>query len=142
MLQLTLQSRRARKHRYKKFDGLEFSYASRTIVWGGLIILGFVIYHLLHFTTGHAHPDFIPGNAYHNFVVGFESWPASLVYILTMIPLGFHLYHGFWSMLHSLGATNPKFNHLRRPIAATLALLVVIPNISFPIAVLTGIVGY
>jgi succinate dehydrogenase / fumarate reductase, cytochrome b subunit len=141
--QLVRRSRQARPVDYRKYDGdLVFSYASRTMVWGGLIILGFVIYHLLHFTTGHAHPDFIHGNAYHNFVSGFQSVPAALVYILTMIPLGFHLYHGFWSMLHSFGATNPKFNHLRRPIAAALSLLVIIPNISFPVAVLTGLVGY
>jgi succinate dehydrogenase / fumarate reductase, cytochrome b subunit len=141
--QLTLRSKAARPVGYRRFErDLAFSYASRTMVWGGLIILGFVIYHLLHFTTGDAHPDFIPGNAYHNLVAGFQSWPASLAYILTMIPLGFHLYHGFFSMLHSLGATNPKFNHLRRPLAAALALAVVIPNISFPIAVLSGIVGY
>lgn len=141
-VQLTARSRSARPVGYRRYDNdLAFSYASRTMVWGGLIILGFVIYHLLHFTTGHAHPDFIPGNAYHNFVSGFQSWPASLVYLLTMIPLGFHLYHGFWSMLHSFGATNPKFNHLRRPTAAALALLVIIPNISFPVAVLAGIVG-
>jgi succinate dehydrogenase / fumarate reductase cytochrome b subunit len=58
-----------------------------------------------------------------------------------MIPLGFHLYHGFWSMLQTFGATNPKVNRIRRPIAAVLALVVVLGNISFPVAVLTGFVG-
>jgi succinate dehydrogenase / fumarate reductase cytochrome b subunit len=141
-VQLTLRSRAARPVAYRRLDrDLAFSYASRTMVWGGIIILGFVVYHILHFTTGDTHPDFIPGNAYHNFVTGFQSVPAAAVYILTMIPLGFHLYHGFWSMLHSLGATNPKFNRLRRPFAAALALLVVIPNVSFPVAVLAGIVS-
>ncbi|HEX6306884.1 MAG TPA: succinate dehydrogenase cytochrome b subunit [Longimicrobiales bacterium] len=140
--QLTIRSRQARPIGYTKYDrDLVFSYASRTMVWGGLIILAFVVYHLMHLTFGNVHPDFIHGDAYHNFVAGFESWPVSIAYVLAMIPLGFHLYHGFWSMLHSFGATNPKFNHLRRPIAAVLALGVVLPNISFPVAVLAGLIG-
>jgi succinate dehydrogenase / fumarate reductase cytochrome b subunit len=141
-VQLVLHSRKARAIGYRKYDGdMVFSYASRTMTWGGLIILGFVIYHLLHLTFGSAHPDFIPGDAYHNLVAGFRSWPVSIAYVLAMIPLGFHLYHGFWSMLQTLGASNPKVNRIRRPIAAVLALVVVLGNVSFPVAVLTGVVG-
>lgn len=139
--QLTMRARRARSVGYKQWDGdLVFSYSSRTMRWGGVIILLFVIYHLMHFTFGNAHPDFVHGDVYHNFVVGFSSWPVSIAYIVAMIALGFHLYHGFWSMLQSLGANNEKYNHLRRPIAAILTLLIVVGNISFPVAVLTGIV--
>jgi succinate dehydrogenase / fumarate reductase cytochrome b subunit len=140
-VQLTLRSRSARTVGYKRWDGdLVFSYASRTMRWGGVIILLFVVYHLMHFTFGNAHPDFVPGDAYHNLVVGFRSWPVAVAYIAAMVPLGFHLYHGFWSMLQSLGLNNEKYNHLRRPTAAVLALLIVLLNISFPVAVLTGIV--
>jgi succinate dehydrogenase / fumarate reductase cytochrome b subunit len=56
-----------------------------------------------------------------------------------MIPLGFHLYHGVWSMFQTLGANNAKYNRFRRPLAGAIALVVVLANISFPIAVLTGI---
>ncbi|MEX0906755.1 MAG: succinate dehydrogenase cytochrome b subunit [Gemmatimonadota bacterium] len=140
-VQLVLRSRRARAVGYARYDnGLAFSYASRTMAWGGVIILAFILYHLMHLTFGSAHPDFVPGDAYHNLVLGFRSVPVSAAYILAMIPLGFHLYHGFWSMLQTLGATNPKWNHVRRPIAAVLALIVVLGNISFPVAVLAGIV--
>ena len=140
-VQLTLRSRSARAVGYKRWDGdLVFSYASRTMRWGGVIILLFVVYHLMHFTFGNAHPDFVPGDAYHNLVVGFRSWPVAVAYIAAMVPLGFHLYHGFWSMLQSLGLNNEKYNRLRRPTAAVLALLIVLLNISFPVAVLTGIV--
>jgi succinate dehydrogenase / fumarate reductase, cytochrome b subunit len=139
---LTVHSRRARAVGYRAYDNdLVFSYASRTMVWGGVIILLFVVYHLLHLTFGTAHPDFIPGDAYHNFVTGFQSVPVSLAYIVAMIPLGFHMYHGFWSMLQTLGANNPKYNRYRRPIAAALAIIVVVGNISFPVAVLTGILS-
>jgi succinate dehydrogenase / fumarate reductase cytochrome b subunit len=141
-VQLVLHSRKARAIGYRKYDGdMVFSYASRTMKWGGLIILGFVIYHLLHLTFGSAHPDFIPGDVYHNLVAGFQSWPVSIAYVLAMIPLGFHLYHGFWSMLQTFGATNPRVNRIQRPLAAVLALVVVLGNVSFPVAVLTGVVG-
>lgn len=137
--QLTLRSRRARSIGYTRYDNdLVFSYASRTMVWGGVIILLFVIYHVMHLTLGTVHPEFIRDNPYHNFISGFRSWPVSLFYVAAMIPLGFHLYHGFWSMLHSFGATNPKYNRFRRPTAAVLAAIVVVGNISFPVAVLTG----
>jgi succinate dehydrogenase / fumarate reductase cytochrome b subunit len=140
--QLTLAAKRARPIGYTKYEkDLVFSYASRTMVWGGIIILLFVIFHLMNLTFGNVHPDFIAGDAYHNFVTGFENVPTSIVYILAMIPLGLHMYHGFWSMLQTLGANNPKYNHLRRPIALGLALVVTLVNISFPIAVLLGIVN-
>ena len=140
-VQLTLQSRSARQTGYNRYESLTFSYASRTMRWGGVIILLFVIYHLMHFTFGNAHPDFIPGNVYHNFVVGFSVWPVSLVYILAMIPLGLHLYHGIWSMFQTLGVNNPRFEPWRRPLAAAIATIIVLGNISFPIAVLTGIIA-
>jgi succinate dehydrogenase / fumarate reductase cytochrome b subunit len=95
----------------------------------------------MHLTFGTVHQDFIPGDAYHNFVTGFQVVPVSIAYIIAMIPLGLHLYHGFWSMLQTLGANNAKYNHLRRPIAMALALMVTLVNISFPIAVLSGIIS-
>lgn len=140
VVKLAGQSKAARKHSYKKFDGLEFSYASRTMLWGGLLLLAFVIYHLMHLTFGNAHPRFIPGDAYNNFVAGFQQWPVSLAYIAAMIPLGMHMYHGFWSMLQTLGVNNPKYNKMRRPIALILSLIVVLLNISFPVSVLLGFV--
>ena len=138
---LVRQSRAARGSRYQKFESLAFSYASRTMVWGGIIVLAFVVYHLLHLTFGTVHPDFRPGDAYHNFVFGFRSWPVSLAYIAAMVPLGLHLYHGLWSALQTLGANNPRYNRFRRPTALAVALIVSLGNISFPIAVLTGIIG-
>jgi succinate dehydrogenase / fumarate reductase, cytochrome b subunit len=138
---LTQRSRQARATGYAKYDNdLVFSYASRTMVWGGIIILLFVVFHLLHLTIGTAHPDFSHENPYRNFVLGFQSVPVSLAYIAVMIPLGFHMYHGFWSMLQTLGADNPAYARFRRPVAAFLAVVVVLGNISFPVAVLAGFV--
>lgn len=142
-VQLWLRSRAARPVAYRKYavNELVFSYASRSMLWGGLALAFFVAYHLMHLTWGNAHPDFVPGDAYHNFVTGFRSVPVAVAYVAAMIPLGLHLYHGIWSMLQTLGASNDKYNHVRRPIAAVIALLVTLANISFPVAALTGLVG-
>jgi succinate dehydrogenase / fumarate reductase, cytochrome b subunit len=139
-VQLVLKSRAARKVGYKTFESLGFSFASRTMAWGGAAILAFVIYHLLHLTFGTVHPDFRPHQAYYNFVAGFQSVPVSIAYMLAMVPLGFHLYHGLWSAFQTLGMNNPAYNHLRRPAAGAIAAAVVIANLSFPIAVLSGVV--
>jgi succinate dehydrogenase / fumarate reductase, cytochrome b subunit len=141
-VQLVRQSRAARAVGYARYDNsLLFSYASRTMVWGGIIVLVFVVYHILHLTLGTVHPDFIEHNAYHNFVIGFQQWPVSLFYVIATLALGLHIYHGMWSALQTLGANNPKYNRYRRPIALGTALLVVVGNISFPVAVLAGIIG-
>lgn len=139
-IQLWLKSRRARRHGYKKYEGLEFSYASRTMLWGGIAIVAFLVFHLMDLTFGNVNPQFIPGDAYHNFVASFQRVPVSIAYIAAMIPLGLHLYHGFWSMLQTLGANNPKYNRWRRPIAGVLSTLIVLGNISFPVSVLLGVI--
>ncbi len=137
---LTLESRRARPEGYREQKWKESTYASRTMRWGGVIILLFVIYHLLHFTTGTLHPQFVEGDIYRNFVVGFQSVPVSLFYIVAMLALGLHLRHGVWSMCQTLGVSHPRYMRIAHAAAWIFAVLVVVGNISFPIAVLTGIV--
>jgi len=138
---LTLIARTARAKGYRKKDNLSFSYASRTMRWGGVIVVGFIVYHILHLTTGTAHPDFEHASVYRNVVAGFSSWPVALVYIGCMIPLGLHLYHGAWSVTQTLGVDGPHVDRWRRTVAAAIALVVVLGNISIPVAVLAGWVG-
>jgi succinate dehydrogenase / fumarate reductase cytochrome b subunit len=137
---LTLANNAARPAGYRHLESEASTYASRTMKWGGPLLLLFVIYHLLHFTTGNAHPDFIAGDVYHNFVAGFRSVPAAAVYILAMVMLGLHLRHGVWSMLRTLGLSHPRYGRLADHAALGFALLVTVGNLSFPIAVLTGFV--
>ena len=137
---LTLTSRKARPIGYREQKWRESTYASRTMRWGGVIILLFVIYHLLHFTTGTLHPSFIEGDVYHNFVAGFRSVPVSLFYIFAMLALGLHLRHGLWSMCQTLGVSHPRYIRAARIGAWAFAILIVVGNISFPLAVLAGIV--
>jgi succinate dehydrogenase / fumarate reductase cytochrome b subunit len=138
-LSLTLQNASARAVGYREWQARESTYASRTMVWSGPLLLAFILYHLAHFTTGDAHPEFVPGDVYRNMVVGFQNPFASAFYILAMLALGLHMYHGFWSMLQTLGVSHPRWNRVRRPLSGLLAFGVVAGNISMPIAVLTGI---
>jgi len=137
---LTLSSRAARPVGYRERQWTESTYASRTMRWSGVIILFFVIYHLLHFTFGTVHPSFVEGDVYHNFVTGFQSVPVSIAYIVAMIFLGLHLRHGVWSMFQTLGVSHPRYIRWAHVGAWIFALIVVVGNCSFPIAVLAGFV--
>ena len=139
--QLTLLSRAARPAAYVAGARIHTTYASRTMRWGGVIILLFVVYHLLHLTWGAVHPSFIPDDVYHNVVAGFQVWWVAIVYVAAQLALGLHLYHGLWSMFQSLGWNHPRFNLWRNGFAHAFAWIVTAGNISFPVAVLTGLVG-
>jgi succinate dehydrogenase / fumarate reductase cytochrome b subunit len=116
------------------------TWASRTIRWGGALILLFLVYHILHFTIGTAHPDFVEGNPYHNVATGFRSLPVVALYLIAMGAVGLHLYHGLWSGGRSLGVSPPSPRPLRRSVALVLALLVWLGFSVIPIAVYAGVV--
>lgn len=124
-------------------------YAAYTMRYGGLLIFLFIIYHILHLTYGAV--GFAPGTykpesngeyfVYNNVVYGFQNPLISGFYIVTMIFLGLHLFHGVWSMFQTLGLNNAKYTGMLKALAIVVALLVVIGNISFPLAIMAGIVG-
>ncbi len=138
--QVSRLSRNARPTSYQKRVSQASTYASRTMRFGGVIILAFVVYHLLHLTFGSVHSDFIKHDVYHNLVTGFQNPVISAFYIVANLALGMHLYHGLWSMLQSLGLAGSRINPLRRKAAMAFALLITATNISFPVSVLTGLV--
>jgi succinate dehydrogenase / fumarate reductase cytochrome b subunit len=135
-----LQSRAARKQGYKVQDDLTFTYDSRTMRWGGVIVLFYILYHLGHFTVGCVHPDFVEGAAYRNLVIGFQVWWVSIFYLVSMMAFGLHLYHGLWSACQTLNFNNPMIRDLRRPAAMIVTLIIVLGFVSVPISVLAGIV--
>lgn len=139
-IQLTQLKRRARPFAYATRHDRQATYASRTMMWSGPIIGLFVVYHLLHFTTGQAHHDFQPSDVYHNFVSGFQVLPVSAVYVAANLALGVHLYHGAFSLFQSLGLTSPRINPTLKAVTGMATLGVVAANLSFPLAVLAGII--
>jgi succinate dehydrogenase / fumarate reductase cytochrome b subunit len=137
--QLTLRSRAARPVPYRHAPHLEHSYASRTMRWGGLIVLLYLVYHLLHLTLGTAHPAFVPGDVYRNLVTGFQAWPVVLAYVIATLALAFHLQHGVWSALQTLGASHPRWERARRAGAVAIAVLLFAGFVSVPLAVVLGV---
>ncbi|MEL7060191.1 MAG: succinate dehydrogenase cytochrome b subunit [Acidobacteriota bacterium] len=138
---LTVINRSARPTGYAVTPTWQKStYASRTMRWSGVIVSFFIVYHLLHFTTGHVHSDFIPGDVYHNVVSGFSQPLIAGVYIVANLLLGMHLYHGLWSLFQSLGASGPRMDRFRHQFAVAFSALIVLGNLSFPISVLAGFV--
>jgi succinate dehydrogenase / fumarate reductase cytochrome b subunit len=137
--QLALRSRAARPQPYAGGRDPQVStFAARTIRWGGALILLFLVYHILHFTTGTAHPDFVELNPHHNVVTGFRSPLVAGVYLLAMIAVGLHLYHGVWSSGRSLGLSQPSPRPLHRRLALVLAAFV---WLGFTAIVVVGYLG-
>jgi succinate dehydrogenase / fumarate reductase cytochrome b subunit len=136
--ELTKVNRRARPDAYRsKRDYVAADFASRTMRWTGVIVLLFVVFHLLDLTWGPANPDFVNGDPYHNVIESFQRAPVALVYVLANLALGVHLYHGGWSMFQSMGWVTSW----RRTFAVLFAAVIVLGNVSFPLAVLFGAVS-
>ena len=138
-VQLTLRARAARPQPYAAGREPQAStLAGRTIRWGGALILVFLVYHILHFTTGSAHPDFVALSPYHNVSTGFRNpWVAGF-YVIAMIAVGLHLYHGLWSSGRSLGVSQPS----PRPFHRRLALMVAgFISLGFTAIVVAGFLG-
>jgi succinate dehydrogenase / fumarate reductase, cytochrome b subunit len=140
--QLTRMNRRARPVQYQsKRDYVAANFASRTMRWTGVIVGLFVIFHLLDLTWGGTGETFVRGNAYENVIHSFQRVPVAIVYIVANIALAIHIFHGAWSMFQSLGWNNPRWNDARRKFALAFALVIGIANVSFPLLVVTGVVG-
>ncbi len=138
--QLSQRSRGARARDYTKKDDLSLSYASRTMRWGGVIVLLFIVYHILHFTTGQAHPEFVYGAVHQNYVNAFQSPLVYGVYFIAQLALAMHLHHGVWSFFQTLGLNHPKYNPLRRRFATAFAVVVFIGFLTPATLVLAGVV--
>lgn len=139
-MQLSARDRASRPQRYLAKKNLESTAASRTMIWGGILILAFVIFHILDFTTGTLNPSYQEGNIYHNVVASFSRWYVSLFYVIAMIAVGFHLFHGIWSTFQTMGWNTTRTNRLVRNVSTFCAVLLTLGNISIPVAVLTGFI--
>ena len=122
-----------RKHR-------ESSFASRSMRWTGVLLLAFIVYHILHLTTGSVHPDYHEGSVYANLVSGLRVLPVAIIYVASMGLLGLHLWHGVWSLFQTLGFDPGRYNSFGRRFATGFTAVVVAGFMAVPIAVATGIV--
>jgi len=141
-VQLTRQSRAARPIGYERNKPQVATLASRTMRWGGALLLVFIVLHILHFTTGTIRPEgvFSMEDVYANIVLSFRIWWVALFYMLSMVALGLHLFHGAWSSVRSIGVSPPSPQPLHHKISIVIAILVWAAFTAIPVAVLSGIV--
>jgi succinate dehydrogenase / fumarate reductase, cytochrome b subunit len=140
--QLTAMNRKARPDSYRsKRDFVAADFAARTMRWTGVIVLLFIAYHLADLTFGWVNPAAEGATVYEKVVASFSNPAISAFYIVANLALGVHLYHGGWSLFQSMGWNNRKFNHWRRAFAIGFAVVVVGGNLTFPIAVMVGIIS-
>jgi len=143
--QLTVQSNAARPQAYRRRDAQVSTLASRTMRWGGVLLLVFIVVHILHFTVrafpGYGQLDPVGGvDVYHNVVLAFRNPLWTLFYVVSMIFLGLHLYHGFWSSFRTLGAAKPSRTPLHRRAALVVALVIWLGFTVVPLGVFFGVV--
>jgi succinate dehydrogenase / fumarate reductase, cytochrome b subunit len=134
---LTRMNRRARPVGYQApREYVAANFASRTMRWTGVIVLAFLAFHLADLTWGAANGShFVRGDPYDNLIYSFRRPVVAIVYVIANLALGIHIYHGAWSLFQSLGINNPRYNAARRRFAQGFAAIIVVGNVSFPIAV-------
>ena len=139
---LYTQARAARPSSYASRRVVQANYAALTMRYGAIVIVLFVLFHLAHLTWGTPgiHSDYIRGEAYHNLVVGFQSPLVVGFYLLALAALGFHLFHGTWSMFQTLGLNNQDWDGAFRALAWLLAIVVPVGFAAVPVAIQLGII--
>ena len=134
---LTRKNLQVRPQAYQTRKYKESSFASRSMTITGPCLLAFIVFHILHLTTGTVHPDFQEGAVFHNLVTGLHG-VVGLIYVFAMVMLAFHLWHGVWSLFQTLGAPEDRYQSLGRRFATIFTTLVTLGFASVPLAVLTG----
>ncbi|OJF12737.1 succinate dehydrogenase [Couchioplanes caeruleus subsp. caeruleus] len=139
---LTRRARKARPVRYARRTKVQGSYAARTMRWGGVIIALFVVYHILDLTTGTLNPVGDREHPYANVVADFAPgrWYVTLFYTLAIVSVGFHLRHGLFSAVRTMGQQTQRGERIARAAALVLSVVLVVGYLAVPFAVLTGLV--
>ena len=141
---LTLENRAANPGKYAVKKMLKATFASETMIWTGLLLLGFIVYHLLQFTA-RVTPDIVLGNdakgrvdVFTMVVSSFRLTPISLVYIAAMVVLFLHLSHGIQSIFQSIGLSNDKALPQYERYGKLLSVLFLLGYCSIPLLILAG----
>jgi succinate dehydrogenase / fumarate reductase cytochrome b subunit len=142
---LTLKNWKARPIAYANQQPLQSTLFSRTMIWSGLALFAFVVYHLLHFTILPQDPALLLEDGhvdvYGMVIAGFKDPAVTISYVIAMLLLGFHLVHGIASMFQSMGWNAPKYETLTHRLGVGLASILVLGNVAMPLSVLFGLIG-
>jgi succinate dehydrogenase / fumarate reductase cytochrome b subunit len=138
VVQLWVRNRRSKPggHRTKLVRATWFA---RTMPWTGLLILAFIVFHLLQFTTLTIHPTKLVKNAvYANMYDAFQKWWLVAIYVAAVALLGLHLNHGLWSGTQTAGIDNPDRNWFWRRSTNVVTTLTVVGFGVIPILFIAG----
>lgn len=150
-IKLSAENRAARPVNYGSYKPVGSSYAARTMLLSGLLIFGFIVYHLLHFTVqveginltktdfGTLRDAQQRHDIYNMMVIGFQQPAVSIFYLVSMALLSLHLSHGLSGMFQSFGWKNRKYGKAIDRFALVTAGVLIVGYSAIPIAVLTGI---
>lgn len=149
-VKLKLENWQARPVKYSFQNTVKASLASRTMIWTGLLVFAFIVYHLLHFTFQTTHPEYkelmAPLNGmqvhdvYSMMILGFQQPLISVTYMVLVFFLIYHLTHGIKSMFQTLGWNNERTEPKLNTLAIVLSTIIFLGYISIPIAVLAGLI--
>jgi succinate dehydrogenase / fumarate reductase cytochrome b subunit len=144
---LTLENRAANPDKYAVKKMLKANFASETMIWTGLLLLAFLVYHLLQFTA-RVTPDIVLGNDAKNrvdvFTMVFTSFritPIALVYVAAMVTLFLHLSHGIQSIFQSIGLNNDKTMPQFSVLGKVLSAIFLVGYSAIPVLILVGILA-
>ena len=144
---LTLENRAANPGKYAVKKMLKTTFAGETMIWTGLLLLAFIVYHLLQFTV-RVTPDIVLGNDAKNrvdvFTMVFSSFritPIALVYVAAMVTLFLHLSHGIQSIFQTIGLNNEKTMPQFNALGIVLSALFLVGYSAIPVLILAGILA-
>ncbi|MPV36002.1 succinate dehydrogenase cytochrome b subunit [Georgenia subflava] len=135
------QAHRARTTRYTVFKPVQATWSSRTMRWGGLAVLLFVVFHLLQFTTLTIEVGGSFESPYDRVVAAFETWYITALYAAAMAALGMHLRHGIWSAVQTLGWSTRRREPAIKATALVIAVATVAGFLAPPVAILLGLLS-
>lgn len=139
--QLTRRKQTARGRGYEKVDPQVSTWASRTIRIGGVFLLVWLVFHILHFTVGTVHPQFVHLRPFHNLTTAFSNPLIVAFYLVAMLFLGLHLYHGAWASMRTLGVFRASAHPLQRRLPTIIAIVLALGFSAVPLAILFGIIA-
>ena len=138
--QLIKRNRDARPPGHRDTKVIQRSWASRTMAISGFLLLAFIVFHVLQFTTLTIHPTpLAEGQVYANLYDAFQEWWLVVIYVAAVVVLGFHLRHALWSVLQTHGFDAPNRNPSFRRGANATALLITVGFAAIPIAIFAGL---
>jgi succinate dehydrogenase / fumarate reductase, cytochrome b subunit len=144
-VQLTLENKAANPGAYAVKKQLKASFASENMIWTGLLLLAFILYHLLQFTV-HGTPDVVIGmdtanrpDVFKMVVNSLSNGAIALIYAASMIMLFLHLSHGIPSFLQTMGWNNEKTIPVFGTGGKVVAAILMLGYISIPAVIIAGL---